>query len=69
VRTKSGDFYFLALGFGDDDPEDEIGDQPWQPAGEQQDEKEQAKPESGDPEEFTQTPADAGDDPVMAGSA
>lgn len=36
---------------GDDDPEDQIGQQPGQPAGQQQDKKEQPKPEGAEAEE------------------
>jgi hypothetical protein len=47
--------WLSAAFFGNDDPENEVGNQAWQPARHEQDEKQQAKPKGTYPKELAQT--------------
>ena len=54
------------LRFGDNNPQDDVGHQPWHTTGQESDKESQAEPESADPKEFTQTPTNSGKHPVAA---
>ena len=56
----------LAGSFGDDYPEDDIGNKTGDAAWDEQQEEQQAEPKNGDTEEFTQPAAHTCDNPVMS---
>jgi hypothetical protein len=49
-----------------DEPQDQVGHQARQPAGQEQDDKQQPEPKRTEPKEVGQAAADAGDDAVAA---
>lgn len=65
LHFHGGDYLFVR----DDDPQDYVGQQSRDAAGDQRDQKGQPKPEGTDPEEFSQTATHPGYNSILSGSA